>query len=115
MATHQHRQEYGVDDSFRAERTEIEPMGRRSEDVRSGQGARPGRHHLKDRPRLRGGVARANPADMPVKRPTKFELAINMKNRKVIRLTIPQALLLRRRGDSVAEHRESIRSNVRFL
>jgi len=52
---------------------------------------------------------------MPVKRPTKFELAINMKNRKVIRLTIPQALLLRRRGDSVAEHRELIRSNVRFL
>lgn len=40
-------------------------------------------------------LAGANPAELPIERPTRYELVVNIKAAKALGLTIPHAILAR--------------------
>ncbi len=49
-------------------------------------------------------VRGANPAELPIEQPTKFELVVNLRTATKLGLTIPQRVLLRADERSASRH-----------
>ena len=56
-------------------------------------GPSPSRHLSSDRVYVGRVPAGASPADLPIQRPTRFELVVNLKTAKALGMTIPPSIL----------------------